>query len=149
MFVARRYWKYFTTVGHRHWPSGPGGPSSAGVLGRHLQEGLCVLREGHSRVSANWYGSISRLWHLRWPYQVHGALITKLCLALATPWTVCSPPGCSVHGVLQARILEWVAISFSRGSSWPRDWTQISCTAGSFFTNWATRDAHQVHIHLD
>ena len=39
----------------------------------------------------------------------------------------CSPPGSSVHGILQARILEWVAISFSRESSWPRDWTCISC----------------------
>ena len=53
---------------------------------------------------------------------------------------VCSPPGFSVHWVLQARRLEWVAISFSRGSSWPRDWTWVSCTAGSFFTNWATRE---------
>ena len=42
-----------------------------------------------------------------------------------------SLPGSSVHGILQSRVLEWVAISFSRGSSWPRDWTQISCTAGS------------------
>ena len=50
----------------------------------------------------------------------------------------CSPPGSFVHGILQARILEWVAISFSRGSSWPRDRTQVSCTAGRFFTNWAT-----------
>ena len=40
-------------------------------------------------------------------------------------------PGSSVHGILQARILEWVTISFSRGSSWPRDWTRISCIAGS------------------
>ena len=39
----------------------------------------------------------------------------------------CSPPGSSVHGILQARILEWVVISSSRGSSWPRDWTCISC----------------------
>ena len=39
----------------------------------------------------------------------------------------CSPPGSSVHGILQARILDWVAISSSRGSSWPRDWTLISC----------------------
>ena len=49
----------------------------------------------------------------------------------------CSPPGSSVHGILQARTLEWVAISFSRGSSWPRDWTQVSCIAGRFFTDWA------------
>ena len=45
----------------------------------------------------------------------------------------------SVHGILQARILEWVAISSSRGSSLPRDWTQGSCIAGRFFTIWATR----------
>ena len=44
----------------------------------------------------------------------------------------CSPPGSSVHGILQARILEWVAIPFSRGSSQPRDWTQVSRIAGGF-----------------
>ena len=49
----------------------------------------------------------------------------------------CSLPGSSVHGILQARTLEWVAISFSRGSSQPRDRTQVSCVAGRFFTNWA------------
>ena len=50
-------------------------------------------------------------------------------------------PGSSVHGILQARILEWVAIPFSRGFSWPRDWTQVSCIAGRFFTVWAIREA--------
>ena len=45
----------------------------------------------------------------------------------------CSPPGSSVHGILQAIILEWFGISFSRGSSWPRDQTWVSCTAGRFF----------------
>ena len=50
-------------------------------------------------------------------------------------------PGCSPHGILQARILEWVAISFSRGSSLLGDRTQASCIAGRFFTNWATREA--------
>ena len=53
----------------------------------------------------------------------------------------CNPPGSSVHGILQARIPEWVAIPFSRGSSWPRDRTQVSCTAGKFFTFWATSEA--------
>ena len=48
-------------------------------------------------------------------------------------------PGSSVHGILLARILEWIAIPFSRGSSQPGDWTQVSCTAGRFFTVWATR----------
>ena len=49
----------------------------------------------------------------------------------------CSPPDSSIHGILQARILEWVAISFFRGSSWPRDQTQVSCIAGRFFIIWA------------
>ena len=56
----------------------------------------------------------------------------------------CSPPGFSLCGISQARILEWVAISFSRGSSQPRDQTLISyvsCTAGGFFTHWAVREA--------
>ena len=53
----------------------------------------------------------------------------------------CSPPGSSIHGILQARILEWVAISFSMGSSWPRDWTQVSRIAGRRFNLWATREA--------
>ena len=56
------------------------------------------------------------------------------CVRLfATPWTI-------VHGILQARILEWVAIPFSRGSSKPKDQTQVSCIAGRFFTSWATRE---------
>ena len=53
----------------------------------------------------------------------------------------CSLQGFSVHGIFQARVLEWVAISFSRRSSWPRDWTQVSSTAGRCFTIWATREA--------
>ena len=62
--------------------------------------------------------------------------VTQLCLNLCDPMD-CSPPGSSVCGILQARILEWVAISSSRGSSWPKDRTQVSfvsCTAGGFFT---------------
>ena len=56
----------------------------------------------------------------------------------------CRLPGSSVHRILQARILEWIAMLSSRGSSQPRDWTQVSHTAGRFFTVWATRKAqHQ------
>ena len=54
----------------------------------------------------------------------------------------CTLSGSSVHGILQARILEWVAIPFSRASSQPRDRTQLFYTAGIFFTVWATREAH-------
>ena len=53
----------------------------------------------------------------------------------------CNPPGSSVHGILQSRILEWVVISFCRGSSQPKDQTQVSCIAGGFFTFWSTREA--------
>ena len=53
----------------------------------------------------------------------------------------CSLPGYSVHRILQERILEWVANSFSKGSFWLGDWTQVSCIAGRFFTNLATREA--------
>ena len=53
----------------------------------------------------------------------------------------CSLPGSFVHGILQARILEWVAIPFSRGSSWPKNEAWVSCIAGGLFTSWATKDA--------
>ena len=53
----------------------------------------------------------------------------------------CSSTGFSVHGILQARILEWVAIPYSRGSSWPRDWTWFTYIAGRFFTIRASREA--------
>ena len=52
----------------------------------------------------------------------------------------CSLPGSSVHGIIQVRILERVAISFSRGSSHPRNWTRVSCIAGRYFTDWAMRE---------
>jgi len=62
--------------------------------------------------------------------------VTQSCPAL------CDPMVYAVHGILQARILEWVAIPSSRGSSRPKDQTQVSIIAGRFFTSWATREAH-------
>ena len=58
------------------------------------------------------------------------------CVWLCDPMD-CSPPCSSVHGISQARILEWVAYSFSSRSSQPRNWTRVSCIAGGFFNNWA------------
>ena len=68
-------------------------------------------------------------------------LAAQSCPTLCDPmdWR---PPGSSVHGILQARILERVAIISSRGSSRPRGWTQLSHIAGRFFTIWATRETH-------
>ena len=60
--------------------------------------------------------------------------VTQLCP------TLCDPMDHTVHGILQARILEQVAVPFSRGSSQPGDWTQVSCIAGGFFTSWTTRE---------
>ena len=65
--------------------------------------------------------------------------VTQLCPTLCN-LVDCSPRGSSIPGILQARGLEWLAISFSRGSSQPRDWTQVSCIAGRYFTLWATRE---------
>ena len=74
--------------------------------------------------------------------------VAQLCPTLCDPM-YCSLPGFSVHGIFQARVLEWVAISFSRGSSWPRDRTQVSCIAGRCFTLWATREAITLIFHSD
>ena len=67
-------------------------------------------------------------------------LVTKSCPAL---WDSvdCSPPGSSVHGISQVRILECIAISFSKGSSWPGDQTRLSCTGRRILYHWATREA--------
>ena len=102
-------------------------------------------------------------WEPRWaPYCGHEASDTQIltpaayCCAcvhaqLLPSWpALCdpmdsSPPGSSVHGILQGRILEWIAVPFSRGFSWPMDGTcisYISCIAGGFFTHWATWEAH-------
>ena len=64
------------------------------------------------------------------------------CPILCDPMD-CSSQSSSVHGILQAVILEWVAISFSRGSSQPRDWTLVPCIAGGFFTEWTTRETRK------
>ena len=65
--------------------------------------------------------------------------IAQSCPTLCDP-VGCSPPDSSIQGILQVRILEWVAISFSRGSSQPRDQICVSCIAGRCFTIWATRE---------
>ena len=79
---------------------------------------------------------------------------SSVCVVLGLKWEQCvkpcptlcnlmdySQPSSSVHGILQERILMWVVIPFSRGSSWPKDGTRVSHTAGRFFTVWAPREA--------
>ena len=67
-------------------------------------------------------------------------LVTQSCQTLWDPMD-CSPPGSFIHGILQARVWEWVAIPFSRGSSQPRDWSWVSHITGRFFNIWSTREA--------
>ena len=69
----------------------------------------------------------------------HLVKVAQSCLTLCNPMG--SLPGSSVHGILHARVQEWIAVPFSRGSSQSRDWTQVSCIAGGFFIIWATRKA--------
>ena len=71
----------------------------------------------------------------------------QLCLTFCNPVDY-SLPGSSVLGILQARILEWVAVPFSRGSSQPRDQTHVSCIAGRFFTDWPSREVPVYMYHI-
>ena len=91
-------------------------PPGDNILSTHSLLCCCLLIVcvGCSVISDSW-----------WPHGLH------------------SPPGSSVHGLLQVRTLEWVAYSFSRESSQPRDQTWVSCIAGRFFTSWATRKAQE------
>ena len=80
-----------------------------------------------------------------WPFKIILILLVCVCVSCLVVSDSLQPHGLGHQdplsmGILQARILEWVAISFSRGSSWLRDWTQVSCIAGGCFTTWATRE---------
>ena len=79
-------------------------------------------------------------WVQQWNWKKKKSEVTQSCPTLCDPVDY-SPPGSCVHGILQARILEWVAISLSRWSFQPRDRTQVSCIAGRCFILWATREA--------
>ena len=83
------------------------------------------------------------------PQSYHLLTGKGVCVLLNHVWLCsdpmdCSPLGSSVHGILQDRILEWLAIPFSRGSPPPRDQTLVSCIVGWFFTIWATREEAQL-----
>ena len=71
--------------------------------------------------------------------------LAQSCLTLCDPMD-CSPPGSSVHGIVQARILQWVAIPCFRGSSWPSDRSLVSCMTGRFLIVWATRGSWRTRI---
>ena len=105
---------------------------------------VCVFNESFCYIAeintALWFNIVIQL--CEW------VTVTQLCLTLCDPMDY-NLPGSSVHGILQAEILEWVAISFSSESSRPRDWTQVSCTAGRFFITLATRELNYTSIKIE
>ena len=90
----------------------------------------------------HWNNLYYTIWHVRASWTICSlcvcVLATQSCPTLWDPMD-CNPPGFSVHGILQACILEWIAMPSSRGASQPRDQTQISCIAGRLFSIWTTR----------
>ena len=82
-----------------------------------------------------------RLSQLLWPFRAQQ--LQKYLFSRVRLFCDCSPPGSSVPGISQARVLEWVAISFSRGSSWPRDWTHVSHSGRWILYHWTTWEVHK------
>ena len=95
----------------------------------HCRQVLCCLSHQGSPID-----------HERKKERKKESEVAQSCLTLCDPVN-CSPPSSSVHGILQARVLEWVAIPFARGSSRPRDRTRVSLVAGRRLALWATREA--------
>ena len=90
------------------------------------------------------FSNKATFWNFRCSWNLRRHLSTRFscyCLVTLCDPVDCSSPGSIVHGILQVRILDRVAISFSKESSWPRDQTCISCIAGRFCTVWAIREA--------
>ena len=96
-------------------------------------------------TQASWIDSLSSLHWMQYTGKLEAFptsfAVVKWVKVARSSLTLCDPMGYTVHGILQARILQWVAFLFFRGSSQPRDRTLISSIAGGFFTSWATRKA--------
>ena len=129
-----RNWPRTTPLWRKIWPC---------PFFLHLEGGLtvCIIQRCSNLPSGGHHCHWCRI-HPSF-YQVK-MKVAHSCPILCDP-TNCSPSGSSVHRILQARLLEWIVMPFSRGSSWPREWTWVSCIAGRFFTVWATREAPFLH----
>ena len=122
-------------------------------LSRESHRSRETLEEPVREEFMNWIWK----WNIAFPWHsidsIYSLLVSvKMLVAQSCP-TLCDPMdsslvGASVHEILQVRILKWVAIPFSRGSSWPRDWTWISWTAGRSFSIQARREAHSLQGRL-
>ena len=120
-------------------------------LGKNTEEGCHSLLQGIVPTQGSNLGLLHCRWilyHLSHQKKKKKKEVAQLCPTLCDP-TDCSLLGSSIHGIFQARVLEWVAISFSRESYQPRDRTQVSHIAGRFLTVWVIREAPKVRKPLD
>ena len=111
---------------------------------RHRLQNKVMVTMGRSR---GW----DELGDWDWHIYLHVCSVTQSCLTLATYHMDCSLPGFSVHGIIQARILEWVAISFSRGSSQPRGRTYISfssCIGRQIVYHWTIWLIYTIYLNI-
>ena len=129
------------------WPKGGVLPFPGWVT--HFAQVILISKEWKTAaVCCGYHGTAGLLFNFLVFISSHNSfyiccwwcLVTKLCLTLCDSMD-CNLPGSSVHGILRARILEWVAISFSRGSSPSRDRTHVSCIGRQFLYHWTTREA--------
>ena len=105
------------------------------------REAWCAAVHGVAK-SRTWLSDWTELKTFTWlTFCSVSVLVAQSCLTLCHSMD-CSPPDFSIHEILQARILQWMAMPSCRGSSWPRDWTRVSCIAGRLFTIWATRERY-------
>ena len=141
----------------------PGGRQESETTERlHFHFSLSCIEEGNGnplqwsclespRDGGAWwaavYGVTQSRTRLKWLSSSSSSMCYEVKVSQSCP-TLCSPMGYIIHGILQARILEWVAFLSSRGSSQPRDQTQVSCIAGRFFSCWAWLKHTQVVHHF-
>ena len=140
--VMESYWSWFSFLNRSSWLLG-GDPIGQG---KEQKQGNQIGNNAHSLDGLDYlafFKSNTSRRDVR--CEQKKMLVAQSCPILCN-LVDCSTPGSSMHGISQARILEWVTISFSRGSSQPRSRTQVSCIAGRFFTVWVTRDKNQRSI---
>ena len=129
----KKRWKEYT---EELWKKDHNDPDNHDGVITHLEQDIleCEVKWALGNITMNKASGADEIpaeWVSEW--------VKSLSHVFATPWTVAhqAPP---IHGTFQARILMWVPIYFSRRSSWPRDWTQVSRIVGRHFTVWATRE---------
>ena len=122
----------FASMTPVHLPLGPSPALARRSSQKRCGEGTWALEAGSCEMRLDWHFIHPHCFFLNY-------FIVKVKVTRLRP-TLCNPIDYTVHGILQARTVEWVAFPFSRGSFQPRYWSQVFCVAGGFFTSWATRE---------